>query len=106
MEREKQRVRVSKWLRVYAVIKDTSTSTGVRGVSIVGVHDSIRRARKCKQKAGMAMMRKNMIRREPVTYDASRVESEEFRGDGLFSRLYIQSFTVNESLTDLTEGRL
>ena len=100
------RVRADRWLRVYAVIKDTSTSTGVRGVNIVGVHDSLRRATKCKEKASAAMMRKKMLRREPVSHDASRVALEEFRGDGLFSRLYIQSFTVNESLTDITEGTL
>jgi hypothetical protein len=104
MEKEKQRVRTTKWLRVYAVIKDTSTSTGVRGVSIVGLHDSIHRARKCKEKAGAMMLRKKMLRSEPYTHDANRVGLEEFRGNGLFSKLYIQSFTVNDSLTDITEG--
>ena len=78
--------------------------TGVRGVNIVGIHDSLPRARKCKERASMAMLRKKMLRRESVTHDAGRDGVEEFRGDGLFSKLYIQSFAVNESLTNITEG--
>lgn len=104
MEKTRVKVRAERWLRVYAVIKDTSTSTGVRGVNIVGIHDSLPRARRCKQRASMVMIRKKMLRREPATHDASRIGVEEFRGDGLFSKLYIQSFTVNESLTNITEG--
>lgn len=96
MKRKDESIRTNIRQRVYAVIKDVTTPEGARGVCIVGVHDSRKKADKCKERSEIISEMKRSV--ENFMYDARRV------GSGVVTKHYIQSFVLNDDLLDIAEG--
>lgn len=96
MKRKNESARTNIRQRVYAVIKDVTTPEGARGVCIVGVHDSRKKAGKCKERSEMISEIKRSV--ENFMHDARRVGSE------VVTKHHIQSFTLNDDLLNIAEG--
>lgn len=93
----------NRYVKVYAVVKDTETKGGYKGVNILGIYEDIDKAKKAKDivikrlKTGMKIRE----RRLKKTMTSSEIQRAEFENEDVKGNVRVFEHGMNNSIIDL-----